>query len=142
MNRHAFVVILSSLMAFPVGATSALYTDGLPVEVGLVGGDFSPAFNGAIEADFIGNTGDRTLPSRMYRLDEYRFRHRFRLRFDNPRHLAGRPPSFTLQVCGNRAVMTIDGKRHVGCFAWDDDGGGCHGSPPSRPVDTTDCPTY
>lgn len=140
MNRHACVAVLLSLLAFPAGATSTLYTDGLPVEVGLVGGDFSPAFNGTIEADFIGNTGSRTLPPRTYRMDGYRYKHRFRLRFDNPRHLAGQPPSFTLDVCGNRAVMTIDGKRHVGCFAWEDDGGGCNGQPPSKPVETRGCP--
>lgn len=140
MNRHAFAAMMLWLLAFPAGATSALYTDGLPVEVGLVGGDFSPTFKGTIEADFIGNTGSRTLPPRMYRMDGYRHNHRFRLRFDNPGHLAGRPPSFTLDVCGNRAVMTIDGKRHVGCFAWDDDGGGCNGQPPSKPVETTGCP--
>lgn len=140
MNRNALVVLLLSLPAFPASATSALYTDGLPVEVGLVGGDFSPAFEGTIEADFVGNTGRRALPPGTYRMQDYRYRNRFLLRFDKPEAQAGGPPSFTLEVCGNRAIMTIDGKRHVGCFAWDDDGGGCNGNPSSKPVETTGCP--
>ena len=141
MKRWWIVGMLSCLLAWPAGATTALYAQGLPVQVGLVGRDYSPEFEGAVEVSYRGYPGPRTLPSSTYRIEDYRYDHGFRLVYQQPDGKTDLPPSFTLEVCGNRAVMTFRRHRHVGCFAWDDDGGGCYGSPPSRPVDTTGCPT-
>ena len=140
MTRRAYAALLLSLSAFPAGATSTLSTSDLPIEVALASGDFGPEFQSIIEVSYRGYHGPGALPRNTFRVDDYRQYHGFRLRFDNPGHASGLPPSFTLEVCGNRAVMTLKGKRHVGCFAWDDDGGGCNGNPPARPVDTTGCP--
>lgn len=139
MKRILYAVILLSLPAFPACATSQLSTSDLPIEVSLVGGDFGPDFHDSVEVGYFGYEGPRTLPRGTLKVDDYRQYHGFRLQFDNPGPASGLPPSFTLEVCGNRAVMTIEGERHVGCFAWDDDGGGCNGLPPAKPVDTTGC---
>jgi len=140
MTPRAYAALLLCLSAFPAGATSTLSTSDLPIEVALASGDFGPQFQSTIEVSYPGHHGLVTLPPSTFTVDDYRQYHGFRLRFDNPGPTSGLPPSFTLEVCGNRAVMTLEGKRHVGCFAWDDDGGGCNGTPPAWPVDTTGCP--
>lgn len=140
MSLFTMAALFASLLiACPAAhAASSIGARGLPLDIELVGSEFSDGFSGTIEVSM--PKGPKTLPRGMYRLTGYRYGQALQLRFDNPDAIEGLPPSFHLKVCGQRAELRLGNRSYLGCFAWLDDGSDCAGVLPPAFLAPSGCP--